>query len=384
MKNKIKRLFASFVMMTVVVSSLNFFTVVSAEEVAIQVNRNAQSVYSAMRFKQEYAIITLTQTEQSETLHFPDNYAGIFIDDNDVLHVCYTSDVKSILNNNIDGVIYEKAEYSYNYLLEIYNVISSNMIALSVDSVAINEFDNKVKVAADESRYNVIIDFLKDSINNFDPKSILLSKPEKIVATDAGGSSIQTSSSTFTLGYNAYQASTGKYGFVTCAHAVSIGSTVNRTGWFGSALGSVSKRQYSGNIDAAFVPYNDQSNKTKYSKTGHNITGTYSRLAITSGMNVTKYGHTTGLTHGKVSYPNATIIVKEKYFQDQVQIEIRQEKGDSGGPVVFNFNGPIEAGKVHPSTLVGIATFANNSTWETAYISKAANINSQLGISTYI
>lgn len=382
MKNKMKCFLAVLVMATMVVSSLNL-TSVSAEETTIQVDQNTQSVYSSMRFKEAYTTIMLTQTEQLEDLQFPDNYSGSFIDDNDILHICYTNDLESIVNKDIDDIIYEREDYSYNYLLEIYNVISSNIADLSVKSVGIDEFNNKVDIAADESQYDKIMNFLKDKIDNFDPNSILLSKAEKIVATDAGGSSLQSSSGTFTLGYNAYQASTGKYGFVTCAHAVSIGSEVKRTGWFGATLGSVTKRQFSGKIDAAFIPYNDQNNKTKYSNTGYNITDTYSSSAITSGMNVTKYGHTTGLKNGRVSRTSVTVSVDGVSFSDQVEINIRQERGDSGAPVVFNFIGPIEVGKVRPSTLLGIATFANSSTWETAYISKAANINKQLGVSTY-
>ena len=134
-----------------------------------------------------------------------------------------------------------------------------------------------------------------------------------------------------------------------------------------------------------FVPYINQSDKSYESNTGRAITGTYAANAVpTAGANITKYGIASGLQSGKVSSTSAAINVGGVGFSDQVQMNITQKPGDSGGPVVFNHIGPVPDGKTNPSTLIGIATFTVDGSWNVAWASKAANINSAFGLSTHI
>ena len=57
---------------------------------------------------------------------------------------------------------------------------------------------------------------------------------------------------------NAYDNETGKYGVLTNAHVAESNTMMYHEGNIlrGSKLGKATKRQHSGTIDAAFVPYN--------------------------------------------------------------------------------------------------------------------------------
>lgn len=101
-------------------------------------------------------------------------------------------------------------------------------------------------------------------------------------------------------------------------------------------------------------------------------------------MIVQKYGAKTKEQSGRVTAASVSVKVGTTTFTDQVQLDIRQEGGDSGAPVVHSFIGPLQNGQQRHNTLLGIATIADSSTWETAFASKACNINSAFGLTTYI
>lgn len=105
---------------------------------------------------------------------------------------------------------------------------------------------------------------------------------------------------------------------------------------------------------------------------------------ITSGMFVEKYGATTKLQSGTVLSGTCAVLCDGTTYTDQVKLNIKQEGGDSGAPVVHDFIGPIPDGQKLPITLLGIATIADMTTWQTAWVSEASNINSIFGLSTYI
>lgn len=352
--------------------------------------KNAQSLYSATRFKEAYTIINVTRTTQSTTLEFPENYGGIYIDYNNDLHIAYTNEIETLLKVNLDSnVFYDKVDFSYNYLNTIYNCLSNNLSHLSISKIYIDEIDNCVKISTNLENTDNISSYLKQHIIDFEIDAIKYLPSVEFVKTDLGGTSIKADAG-FTLGYNAYSASTEKYGFITCGHGVTgIGDKVYRNTWFGENLGTVEKWQYSNTIDAAFIPYKDQTNATTATKAGYELTGTFSAAQITVGMKVDKYGSATELQHGTITATQATINVDGNIFTDQVEVSISQKKGDSGAPVVYNlispdFIGPLLPDQEFDSTLLGIATFGIADTWNTAWVSKAENINNAFGLSTYI
>lgn len=97
-------------------------------------------------------------------------------------------------------------------------------------------------------------------------------------------------------------------------------------------------------------------------------------------MIVDKYGLTTGACSGRITAGSVSFVYNNITFRDQVKMSIRQQPGDSGALAVHLFIGPLLPGDTYPVTLIGIVTFADSTTWETAFASKAANINSIFGL----
>lgn len=345
------------------------------------VDSNAQSVYMFMRFNEKFNSVQLTRSEQKSSIDYPEDYAGAYIDNNDILHINYIENNSNVVKDSIvdDDVLYDPVKFNYNTLQEIYKFLSSNMNNLSINSVFIDEVNNNVNISVNKDQQDNIIQYLKSNISGFSIDSIVFSKEKEFKYTESGGSTLQNSIGTFTLGYNAYQSSSQKYGFVTCGHAVSVGSGVKNAS--GTVLGKASDVSLGGNLDASFIPYTTQSKKTSESLTGYNITGTYTSSNLITGMNITKYGYTSQLTQGTIKATSSTISMGSNNLSDQVMMQITQSGGDSGGPVVFNYVGPLQPGQQRPSYIIGIATVTDGNGY--GYATKAANINSSFGLSTY-
>lgn len=64
-------------------------------------------------------------------------------------------------------------------------------------------------------------------------------------------------------------------------------------------------------------------------------------------------------------------------------MNIRQIPGDSGAPIVYTPANSIQPGGYPTASLVGIANVTDSNNYQVAWGSKAANINSKFGLSTY-
>ncbi len=367
--------------------SINFAAIyegVNENQLMEYQQKNIQSAYNASRFKEKYAKIYVSKTSQKVDIEYPSNYAGVYIDEYNNLHIAYTDEIKSLDERMSEyDVQYDKVNYSMIYLRKIYDIIVSKMDIFNISNAYIDEINNSVSIFVESKKENEILEYLKNNVKNFEEKSICFQNEISTITTEAGGTKIK-SDGKFTLGYNAYCNSSKKYGFVTCGHGVnSVGDKVKKCNLFSTTIGKVKYRKYSGNIDACFVEYSNQKNKTTECEAGGKITGTYSSTQITTGMIVSKYGYKSGLQEGTVVSTSCSVIVDGIIFHDQVKLDIIQEKGDSGAPVVHNFIGPMLDGQIRPTTLLGIATFANDE-FDTAFVSKACNINQTFNLATYI
>ncbi len=346
--------------------------------------KNMQSWYYSTRFKEEYTTIVVSRSTQISVIDYPDNYGGAYIDDNDELHIAYVNSLETISIDSIkDNAFFDDVKYSFNYLSDIVECLNGHLVHLSINQVHVDEFINRVRIFTDSDFIETIESFLKKHLENFDAESIIYSDPIVVTQTDVAGETIKSGSSTFTLGYNAKKASTGKYGLVTCGHAVSKGDTIKRTGLFGATLGTVEDQQLYGKIDASFAPYKTQSRVTADIKDGFTFTRTTSGSTIVAGCAISKYGHTTGSQNGSVLATSVSVICSGIEFTDQLKLNIRQEPGDSGCPVYGIPVGPFDEPKLQ-AHLFGIVTIADTTTWKTAWASKADNINNAFGLTTYI
>jgi len=240
----------------------------------------------------------------------------------------------------------------------------------------------------DKTKEKDTIEFLKTTFDTFDEECIGfkdtlgLKTTEGNTATNAlGGSSASSSSATATLGFNAYRASDGKYGVVTAAHFATSGTIIKNA--LGTSIGSASVRQYSGPIDAAFIPFPSTIIKSYRLcvvtvPDADRLTG-WGSSTIVAGVTTYKYGKTTGLNSGQVVSASTSINVGGITFTDQIKISNTQLAGDSGAPVVVVPYGPM----LYPEkNILGIATFADTS--NNGYVSKVGNIKSALSITPYV
>ena len=201
-----------------------FSSVVSfaAEEVGTEkaYEKNLESFYTSLRFKEDFAVISIRECSQTSELVYPDNFGGLYIDSDNELHIAYTDNKETLMNKvGEDEAIFEKVDYSYNYLNGIFEYITALMCAgeTSVSQAYVDETTNRVAVCLETSLREELVNVLKEHISDFDENAISFRETEVIVTTAATGTGIKVTNGTATAGYNA-QDYNGNYGFVTCGH----------------------------------------------------------------------------------------------------------------------------------------------------------------------
>jgi len=415
---KMKKLALKIIAMTMVVFMLFSTTgiVVLAqtyvnyrEAVAIQndFRNNHLSAYRAAVFLDRYATVVFSNNAQFTITEYPDSYGGSFIDENNVLHITYVESREDLTRGKryCENIVFASVSFSYNKLENILSILSDNMDFLSINVVGLNEFDNRIDISTTGCQ-ELIVGYLENEIYNFNIESIYFS--EVLAPTETtllrGGSRISTQSgigslvSFFTSGYNAWDSS-GRAGFVTAGHALNnprsqLGSQrVYSNGQLVGRLNHTGLWRVQGNIDAAFVEYfptrNTATAELRFTHANgrrDNIASTMRSSTIRAGMRVQKYGTTTGFQTGTITSAVSSVNVTGMgVFFQQVQINIRQEPGDSGAVLAHSYQNPsfpISTTTAWPVSLIGIVTFATYGTWNTAWASTAENINATFGLRT--
>ena len=359
-----------------------FSSVVSfaAEEVGAKkaYEKNAESFYTSLRFKEDFAVISVRGRSQTSELVYPDNFGGLYIDSDNELHIAYTDNKETLMNKvGEDEAIFEKVDYGYNYLNGIFEYITALMCTgeTSISQAYVDETTNRVAVYLEASLRDELIVDLKESFGDFDENAISFRDAEPIVTTSAAGAGIVVTDGAATAGYNA-QDYDGNYGFVTCGHGFT-GLWESAYNLNGSLLGTVTYRNFisSTSVDAAFVEYENQNDATNQYLGGGVISGVMPSSSLAIGMSVSKYGNATGLQSGTVSSVNTSVQFVHgdgatRVLNNQVALNTNQQKGDSGCAVVYSGN------------VVGIATLSNLT--NAAWVSKAENINSRFDLTVYL
>ncbi len=370
-----------------------------------------KNLYSAELFGKFAESLPTENVDGVNKTVYPENYAGAYIDDNDVLHIKVVDD-ETVMGNSFDDdskkyisvfeektgvdnleedVLFERADVSLKKLLEIQKILEPVMVKYHISATATDEEKNILRITVtDDYQKSDIIAFLKENINDFNEKSVeivsgggIFFTAENTSNNALAGSFCYSDNSSATLGFNAYQESTNSYGVVTAGHFVGIGDTVFNAKSY--SIGTVSASKVSGSIDAAFIPFNSRiivSDKlNKLSSPNDTLTGFYPSSSIIQGMATTKIGNASNVNTGVVRSANASAAYMSDIFNDLVYISNTQLTGDSGGPVFTAFTGPISAGSIRPNTLIGIVTFADYLNY--GYASKAANIMNEYGLDLY-
>ena len=314
---------------------------------------------------------------------YVDYYGGSYLTDEGELIVQVTDttseQAKEIMDNTSEHVKIKKVETSYNELQERYKRISEKFADLAamqlenkIDDATLDELtSNMVGVSIDVKNNSVCV-ILKEVTD--EAKTQFMSYYEEDVEFEKGEAE-KTDATLIKLGraiYNAnrsrgsvgmkayYINSSGQQvkGFVTVAHLVqNVGDSIYLDGTLKTKIGKVTKRQYGGNMDAAFVQVTNSnyapSRRVYYADSKGTISDkyvldAYSYLSGTYvGAYIYKSGSTTFLTRGKVT--NTSLTVRDGgtdvVLTDLWQATYNCAGGDSGGAVFdVNFN---EIGRAH-------------------------------------
>lgn len=272
-----------------------------------------------------------------------DDYAGIYYDDDYNLVISYTNDSKEIKNelkkylkkSNIDGIVkFVKVKNSRKTLenqIQVlladyrnYDFISGfgiyddrNIIYVEVTSLT-NENRKIIESLVDKSMLVI------EEVSDF--------KLEYDVYAHPGDHLYSAASSGFSFGFVAEDGN-GDRGFVTTGHGVfGLGTYVAKSGY---TLGQVTAWENNYYTDACFVNVDafdpnrtDLDNKLIQSneKLGR------AKTTITVGSDISKYGKSTGETHGEILATSAYVVWGSgiKFY---AKADYSSSGGDSGGPI---------------------------------------------------
>ncbi|MBS3887129.1 MAG: hypothetical protein KGZ56_08735 [Dethiobacter sp.] len=319
------------------------------------------------------------------SIMYPDFYGGAFIDDYGVLNVFVKDSIetRSVVSNafaqslSASGVIIRPAQYSFNELNETMDKLNAFRINNPDNDVAHNF--NKFWLS---NRSNEII----VELNDFSDEQIALfrntvSDSPMIVFIESSGFATRETIinpgnriNNVSMGYRARRG--GINGFVTAAHGgQTLNATVHLGGTTGSIVGTVTARQESGSVDAAFVQTNVNVTPTNNII---NVAGT-NQLSTTisepgSGTVINKIGFATGHTHGRIISTNASWFVDNIQFTNLTTADYHSAPGDSGG-IVYSF---ISSTNTRPTLGIHMG-----SSGTTRFFVKANQINSALGLTRY-
>lgn len=330
----------------------------------------------------------LTRLFESWGGTYPEYYAGAYMDG--LNFYILVTDMATIPNsefsNAMGSVNYQfvQAKYPYLALEAVYNDIKQRFcyseipeeIRKAVYGWGIIQRDNciEITVAANSNVDAELLAFL-----GYDPEMIRIvhseyGRAEPLVSNNVTAGRKYYATGTYggqsTIGFCASRSVNGEteYGFVLAGHAVSRNETIYING---TAVGTVSKIQYSDNCDAAFVRMNDTtSNYVPSNRLSSSYIIDGYRYVYGEGMPYVAHGMSSGLVTGTVYSTSACSTVGSITLTDMIQMNMGLVSGDSGAPLVGENN-------QYSRYLIGTCS-AGNGVY--TYFSKYTNIMSKLGI----
>lgn len=349
-KGKVLIFFVVFVVFTVYViapiaAEFDYYGLDLTEEIE---SLKLRKVSRASEKLDEYLSYCLEEEREQDAV-FPDFYSGGYIDDENILHVCFVDcfdrrigECLSILSEFGDSVVVEYRKYSFDEMQAYVDSVADKLLTMDceVQFWAVDVQNNCVSIETAEESFSLAKRNLHLATGNSDIKVDLsiggtacLESSTTLIAGDmlhTTGSNIEY----FTLGatgtYN------GSNAFLTCAHAVSSSSKVYYDDT-SIPIGTITYRQYGngdfaiGTLNSNFLP-SHQSRCESSTPTIWNGT----KKAFRAGEVLKKYGSYSGTLELKVEMINANWIVNSVRLTGLVRCTVERgdysSKGDSGGP----------------------------------------------------
>ncbi len=333
-------------------------------------------------------------------------YGGCYIDDDNKLHVLFTSETQDSIINAVNtitnnSVVIENCEYTLNELEMLKEKISDIMVSELRDNEVSEIADDIVAVGLYQKQNKIFV-----QIKNCTKEKIYLFR-KRILDSDAivfetsdgcknhttslkSGWSIAVDTSTGTWGYSIafrckYLKPDGNYalGFMTAAHGNSAGDIVYNSSKT-KQIGYIMAWCYTNNgrIDAAFVCItNEEYNMTNdiRSNGGSLVSGAYANT-YTEGNTVYMAGGESSLVSGKIISSSAVVEGTQDdpvTIRDCVEASYLSVDGDSGGLVYIKQSGnKYVAG-------INIAGCSINGVNTSSFFVKVKNIKERFNIVLY-
>jgi hypothetical protein len=335
-----------------------------------------------------------------EEIVYPSDYAGAYIDDDDNLHILLTKDAgtdseyvyRALLRYDED-VVFERVDYSWSFLTDVQNALYCVMADFGIGSIGVRVQTNQLEVGfINREMESATMEFLKTKFEGFDECHVVFE--DAVLATPMAANTINNalagSKATYvangygTVGFNAIKSTV--FGMVTAGHVATPNTVLFNEK--GGPIGAAVSDTVLDGIDAAFVPFQNQSRmELSYrlvdnSSVSNDILTNYCPNGYyLAGQNTHKIGARTGYTTGKVDGINKVVTTTDNHvLTNQITVTNVCDVGDSGAAVYSAF-GVSQATLVPPKTILGIATYGSGSY---NYVSPVWTIMNTFGITPYL
>lgn len=388
---------------TIVTLALSFSTAFAAVSTQFQINLEKygttflqNEVYANNHYSK------LMSSYKSDGLpkanDYPDYYGGAYLDDNGKLVIKINQDyngpdkltdtknkIKNSIKSSDDDITYEQCKYSYKYLTQIVDKLSSIManskgsgILTNIKSYQLLDKENRIVVGLadvnNQPTKNYIysfcdpgcLSFIQDN-GSFTDLGTVYTYPNVNPGDWVHG--IENGS----LGYRAKK--NGIIGFVTAGHVTSLNNTLLLN--YNQNIAVCTDYNYSGSVDAAFCKVTDPNcvlMNSIYNSGIQNTTLIPTVVNPAVGTAVNKYTHTSGHSSGKIISTNAGFTVNGIVWNNLTSTDMVMYNGDSGGPC-YTFNIFTNEGSI-----AGIVKCQYGNYY---YYTKASVINSMFGLTPY-
>lgn len=325
---------------------------------------------------------------------FIDQYAGLYIDENDELNVAGLFDTKYELISSNPKLI----EFEFNYHVEEFSLeqllsTKSNLedmkspLILGIDLV---QRDNLLKIYISKGTMENVRKEI--SIRKIDISENMVDFVERETETEPlksikSGAKIANKTQFLwwwienwygTVGFSAIHNSTGKKGVVTNQHVAPLGTEMRATN--NDLIGSSSVAILTNTVDASFIPYANQNDWTPTSYVLCGDPALYIGRVSTAyeGAKIWSQGASSGSTYGTVQSINASVTLEYesgiRTMTDLIKHNSGIIPGDSGGPLITWTDRRPEQG------IYGL-NFAGSSISDDSFSIKIANVLSALNVS---
>jgi|GEM_PF-3592551 len=270
---------------------------------------------------------------------------GSYFDENGDLNIILKEEMyyssKKLLQ---EGVSYKIGKYSYTELEEFQDIANENRIDIGLVGTGIDQEENKIMIYTN-SNDNLNTDLLFALIPS-DAIKISIGENEGI---DTATHTVSPGSKISNTTNNTYgsiscgvvwdnSTSNKKYGFMTAGHLGSVGDSLS---YSGSSMGTLTKKQQSGSVDAALILNGQTSHTFNYSnKVPDGKSFTYNGGIWPKNTEIYAYGATTTSTiSGKITDTSYSNTFSGIYFTKLIRTDATNQRGDSGGPVITSYSG---------------------------------------------